>query len=323
MKTLLGQFRLVRAASLGAIGLVLAGQAVPSLAQDAQSESRLRKVEAEVRALQRKVFPGADGKVFQPEITAGTPAATGPGLPATTAVTDLLSRVDALEAAVARLTNQFEENNNRLRQIETRLGPVEGAAETLAPAPVVTPPAAAGSLTPAPAAVPAPAAAPVSPPAAAAAPAAPPKAAPAGRVEAVRAIEKPQTEDAGDDDYSYGFRLWDAKFYPEAQQQLKLYIQKYPKHARISYGRNLLGRAYLDAGNANEAAKWFLQNYQADKNGARAPDSLLYLGVAMKDLKDSKRACIALAEFSETYVAEASGRLKGTYDATRNGLKCS
>ena len=82
-------------------------------------------------------------------------------------------------------------------------------------------------------------------------------------------------------------------------------------------------RAYLDAGNANEAAKWFLQNYQAGKSGNRAPDSLLYLGVAMKELKDTKRACIALSEFAETYPAEASGRLKGTYDATRNGLKCS
>jgi hypothetical protein len=43
----------------------------------------------------------------------------------------------------------------------------------------------------------------------------------------------------------------------------------------------------------------------------------------MKQLKDTKRACIALAEFAETYAAEATGRLKATYDATRNGLKCS
>jgi TolA-binding protein len=139
----------------------------------------------------------------------------------------------------------------------------------------------------------------------------------------VRAIEKPATGDAGDDEYSYGFRLWDAKFFPEAQQQLKIFVDRYPRHSRISFGRNLLGRAFLDDGKPREAATWFLQNYQGDKRGARAPDSLLYLAESMRQLKDTSRACIALAEFSESYAAEAAGRLKSQYDATRNGLKCT
>ena len=40
-------------------------------------------------------------------------------------------------------------------------------------------------------------------------------------------------------------------------------------------------------------------------------------------LKDTKRACIALAEFSETYPALATGRLKSAYDADRGKVKCS
>jgi TolA-binding protein len=142
-------------------------------------------------------------------------------------------------------------------------------------------------------------------------------------VAAVRAIEKPKTNDAGDDEYTYGFRLWDAKFYPEAQQQLKMYIDRHPRHSKISYGRNLLGRAYLDDGKPREAATWFLQNYQADKTGARAADSLLLLAESMRQLKDTSRACIALAEFAETYPIEAAGRLKSQYDTTRNGVKCA
>ena len=43
----------------------------------------------------------------------------------------------------------------------------------------------------------------------------------------------------------------------------------------------------------------------------------------MKQLKDTKRACIALAEFSETYAAEAAGRLSGIYNTTRAGLSCN
>ena len=74
---------------------------------------------------------------------------------------------------------------------------------------------------------------------------------------------------------------------------------------------------------AGRAAQWFLKNYQADKNGARASDSLLYLAESMRQLKDTNRACIALAEFGETFAAEAAGRLKTQYEATRRGVKCS
>jgi TolA-binding protein len=139
----------------------------------------------------------------------------------------------------------------------------------------------------------------------------------------VQAIAKPQTDDAGDDEYSYGFRLWNAGFYPEARQQLTKFVEQYPNHARISFGRNLLGRAFLDDNLPEEAARWFLRNYQADKGGDRAADSLLYLGQSMIAMKDTKRACIALAEFSDTYPLVASGRLADEYQANRAKVTCN
>jgi TolA-binding protein len=145
----------------------------------------------------------------------------------------------------------------------------------------------------------------------------------AQRVAAVRAIVKPATGDAADDEYSYGFRLWEAKFYPESQQQLKMYLDKYPRHSRVSFARNLLGRAFLDDGKADEAARWFLANYQASKSGDRAPDSLLFLAETMRLRKDTNRACVALAQFVDDYPREAVGRLKTQYDATRAGVKCN
>ena len=307
--------RLARLLATAAAASILAAGAVPAMAKD-DTDARLNKVEAEVRALQRKVFPGPEGKFFEPEITPAPAPAGRPGVPAATPVTDLLTRMDAVEAQMARLTAQIEENSNRINQIEAKFAaappPAPAAPAESAPAAAQTNLAAMTGGASAQAAAPAPAPAQIKP-----APA------PSARVEAVKAIVKPQTDDPGDDEYVYGFRLWEAKFYPEAEQQLKLFLEKYPKHRRASWGRNLLGRAYLDDGNPGEAAKWFLQNYQADKRGERAPDSLLYLAVTMKQMKDSKRACIALAEFSETYATEAAGRLKGLYDATRNGLSCS
>ena len=370
-----------RSPVLVALVLAIASPAIAQTAGDKAAETRLRKLEAEVKALQRQVFPGGDGKYFPAQVQPAQ-AATASGAPATNPVADLLVRMDALEAQVQRLTAQTEENGNRIAKLEARLAsaPAEtalpaatapastaaasvagAASSTAAPAPApVTPTvtngvttnsnlavmsggastsaaatpavatttgsAATTASTPAVAAVAAPVAA-VAQPAPKPAVAKPAAATPAKpspqRLAAVRAIAKPQTADAGDDEYSYGFRLWEAKFYPEAQQQLKLFMEKYPRHARMSYARNLLGRAYLDGGDPTEAASWFYQNYQADKKGDRAPDSLLYLAESMRRREDTRRACIALAQFADDYPQEAAGRLKSQYDATRNGLKCS
>ena len=296
--------RVARNLGLGGMAVALAVTAMPAAAQD-NSEARMRKLEAEVRALQRKVFPGGDGRYFEPQIT-GQPAAQ-PSVSSTTpttAVTDILARLDALEAQLQRLTAQYEVGSNAMRLLEERIEVLE-AANAPAPAPA--------QVTPAPAAT---------TPAAQSAP--PPAAQPSPeRIAAVQAITKPQTDDAADDEYSYGFRLWEAGFFPEAQQQLTLFVERYPDHWRATYGRNLLGRAYLDDRKPGDAAPWFLRNYQTDKNGARAGDSLLYLGEAMIALGDTKRACIALAEFGETYPALAAGRLQAQYERNLGKVTCS
>ena len=311
---------------MSALAVVLIGSAqvafvTPAFAQDTMAEARIRKMEAEIRALQRQVFPGGDGKLFAPEIGSGQTTTATPNAPTSTPVTDLLTRMETLEAQLQRLTAQLEQTTNRVSLIEARLGPAptEVAATTTTPTPATTVAAVtpAVTLTPKPAAATPAATRPTTATPAATSPAS------AQRVAAVRAIEKPATNDAGDDEYSYGFRLWEAKFYPEAQQQLKMYVDRYPRHSKISYARNLLGRAYLDDGKPRDAATWFLQNFQSDKTGARAPDSLLLLADSMRQLKDTSRACIALAEFAETYAGEAAGRLKSQYDATRNGVKCT
>jgi TolA-binding protein len=294
--------------------------ALAQSAADTGAELRLRKVEAEVRALQTKVFPGSDGKFFPAQVQPGQAVNAATGVPASTPISDLLGRVDAVEAQLARLTAQSEENANKLAKLEERLN-------VLAPI-VVAPASTPVAIEAQPAAVTVPVAA-ITVPRVVTAP--PPKTvtptkpatATAQRTAAVRAVVKPATSDPADDEYSYGFRLWEAKFYPEAQQQLKMYLDKYPRHSRLSYARNLLGRAFLDDGKADEAARWFLANYQASKSGDRAPDSLLFLAETMRLRKDTNRACVALAQFVDDYPQEAVGRLKAQYDKTRAGVKCN
>lgn len=345
----MNRFAALRRPLLAALAVALAAPVIAqSNATDQGAETRIRKLEAEVRALQRQVFPGGDGKFFPPLAQPGQPTASPSGTPASSPVSDLLTRVDAIEAQLARLTAQQEENSNKLAQLEARLTALATPAPAPTPAPAAsvaaTTPAAAATTaatTPAPAPTtgaatgsnltamtgPAPrptATAPAPRPTAAASgrPAARPAAPSVQRLAAVRAIEKPKTDDAGDDEYSYGFRLWEAKFYPEAQQQLILFLDKYPRHARRSFARNLLGRAYLDDGKPVEAQKWFLENYKDRQFRDRAADSVLFLAEATKRQKDTNRACIALAQFVDEFPREAAGRLKTQYDATRAGLKC-
>ena len=297
-----------RGLALTLTAIAVVGGAVPAAAQ--VDEARMRKLEAEVRAMQRKVFPGTTtGGTFDQNAAAATGQTSVTMTPSTTALSDVLARLDAMEARLATLTSQVETNTNALARLTGRVAALEpatamGTSDTGAyvpPATTITTP----KPTPTPTATPRPVA-------------------PSNeRLARVQAITKPASGDAGEDEYSYGYRLWEAKLYPEAQQQLQLYVQKYPTHKMISYGRNLLGRAYLDEGKPKEAASWFVKNYDGDAQGARAADSLLYLSESMIVIKDTKRACIALAKFSETYPALATGRLKAQYDSNRAKVKCN
>jgi TolA-binding protein len=284
--------------------------AIPAMAQDANIEGRVGKLEKEMRAVQRQVFPNGAGKFLEPEIQSPTTPKTTTS--SSTATADLLVRVDALEAQLATLTGQVEQQGNNLRSMEARLKAVETQLKAQA-APVETettlPATAAAASTPQPA----------KPKPAATTAATKPSAA---RTAAVAAIEKPATGDAFEDGYNYGYRLWEAKFYPEAQVQLEETVSKFPKHKRVSFARNLLGRAWLDDKKPATAVKVFYDNYKTEPRGERAPDSLFFLGSALTDLGKAAEACEAFGELTKSYPDAATGRLAERLAAGRTRAKC-
>ena len=315
-----------RLALLSGAAFALSASAV---AQDANIDGRVGKLEKEMRAVQRQVFPAGAGKFIAPDIQ--SPTATKPENTTTTSATsDLLVRVDALEAQLATLTGQVEQQGNNMRGLEARLKILEAqlASAQLASAPQETEVPATTQATNAPsvlpAAAPAPAAVTVKPKpvVAAAKPAATAAKPSAARVAAVAAIERPATGDAFEDGYTYGFRLWEAKFYPEAQATLEETLKTYPKHRRASFLRNLLGRAWLDDKKPATAVKIFYDNYKADPRGERAPDSLFFLGSALTDLGKTAEACEAYGELSKAYPDVATGRLADRVTAGKTRAKC-
>jgi hypothetical protein len=97
-------------ALLGGVALMLA---TPVVAQEANIDGRVGKLEKEMRAVQRQVFPNGAGKFLEPEIQSPTVPKTTTS--SSTATADLLVRVDALEAQLATLTGQVEQQGNNLR----------------------------------------------------------------------------------------------------------------------------------------------------------------------------------------------------------------
>jgi len=281
--------------------ILLAGTVAPALAQRPPVDRRVDKLEQEMRAVQRRVFPGGN---VEPEIRQPVEPATLGGVPAGSAVSDLNARVDALEAQLATLTGQIEQNGFRTRQIEealnrfrtdseARLAQIESAR--LAPAPV--------------------AAAQVQEPAA-----------PSPRAEPVTtaaASLSGSAADAGEQAYLVGFRLWEQGKFGEAQAALEAMAKKYPKHPRASYARNLAGRALLDDGKAATAAKILLSNYQINPKGERAADSLLFLGEALMKLNKPAEACQVYNELQDVYAPTMRDFIKQRLPKARAEAKCS
>lgn len=324
--------RILMAAALVTTALGTIGTAS---AQDAALGGRVDRLEREMRAVQRKVFPGGSGQTVEPQIVPESNTIV-PGTPSGSPLVDLGARVAALESQSAAITGQVEQAQYRLRQLEdafnaykrstdARIKALEDTASSVAVRDPIVPDGTVAIATPKPTtpkpATPKPAADKL----AADKPVAEsPKPAAAGtRAQQVAAIEKPDTGDAAEDGYTYGYRLWQAKFYPEARRELEGVATKYPKHRRASYSQNLLGRAYLDANAPSLAAVAFYENYKKNPNGERAPDSLYYLAQALVKLKKpSTEICKVYGELTQLYGEKLSAEMTAGVAKGRTEQKC-
>lgn len=312
------RFLIVAAGLTAAIAGPVAAQA-----QISAVEGRVDRLEREMRAVQRKVFPGGAGQTIEPQIVPDT-STEMPGVPSGSPVADLTQRVAALENQVQTLTGQVEQDGYRLRQIEegfsaykratdARLKALEDGASRIGSSgdPVIAP-VDLGETSTRPTRPTRPAA--EEPPA--------PK--PTGtRAQQVAAIQKPNSGDPAEDGYTYGYRLWQAKLYPEARRELEAVATKYPQHRRASFSQNLLGRAYLDAGAPSLAAVAFYENYKKNPNGERAPDSLYYLAQALTRLKKpASEVCKVYTELDQLYGERLSAEMKNGIAEGRVAQKC-
>ena len=284
--------------------------------QPPSPEQRIDRLERQVNEMQRRVYPKG-----RPADTAGfpdDPAATQ------SSVITLNQRLDALERQMADMLRQTEENGNRLRSLETAIGQLKSdedqriqaleqrvtAAETALAAttvPVETP---QPSTKPKPTPKPKP-------------PNTPPKTSQAAPPAGDAPVATAAVTDPGEDAYTQGFRLWEGGQYDEAISSLKSFVAAYPKHRRVSYANNLIGRALLDKGQPADAAAVLLANYRSNPGGERAQDSLYYLGQAAMQLGKPSQACNIYAELDAVYGAKIRPELKKLETDAKSQAKCS
>lgn len=261
--------------------ILLAGVAGPAMGQSRDPlERRVDRIEQELRAVQRRVFPNGRTQFIEPEIRPPAVTAPTPG-PAGNALSGLTDRVNALEGQLRTLTNQVEEQGFRTRQLEEQItslrNELQGRLERLE-RPASEPAAEQGRA------------------------ARPPEGEPAETPDQQSPVTVSSAANA-EEAYNEGYRLWSARQYRQAQQALGAAATRFPDSRWTSWMRNLQGRAYLDDDKPATAARIFLGNYQDNPSGERAADSLFYLGEALSRLNRRPEACRVYDELEQVYPA--------------------
>ncbi|WP_353217425.1 YbgF trimerization domain-containing protein [Sandarakinorhabdus sp.] len=265
-------------------------------------DRRVGKIESEMRAVQRKVFPGGDTRFFEPEIPAGAPApvAAPPAAPASMPIADLTARVDALESSLKGMTGQIEAMEYKLRQLEDGQRRLKGDVEFRLTA-------LEGSRAAA-AAVPADGTTPAAP--AAAAPPAPSPATPAA---------KPATADTA---WALAYPKVTARDWPAVETAMTRFAAEWPKSPRAAQAKYWLGRSHAARSQHAQAAQAFLNVYQSAPRSAPAPDALIGLAGALTAMAKTNNACQVLDELTAVYGAKLTDTQKADAGRQRVRAKC-
>jgi tol-pal system protein YbgF len=146
-----------------------------------------------------------------------------------------------------------------------------------------------------------------------------------GRPPSVQEAAKPDDvlpEGTPREQYAYGFGLMRKANYDEAEAAFKEFLAAHPDDPLADNARYWLGETYYVRGDYARAAETFLEGYQRNKAGPKAPDTLLKLGMSLAALGKNKEACATYGELKRT-LPDAPATIKGKADKEVRRLGCS
>lgn len=288
---------------------------VPAFAQDVSSqalEQRVERLESDLAILQRQVYTGAGG-VKAPAAPPPPVAALNNAPPPPTVAAGLDERISRLEDQVQALTGRIEEighNTDTLKaeldkiskDVDFRLTALEkggvapaasnGAGASSAPAPGHAAAGPASGEAPPPAATPVPG---------------------SGQVLPVGTAQQ---------QYDYARALLIQQDYANAEKAFAAFLNVHPDDTLAGSAQFWLGETFYVRGNFDQAAKTFAEGYQHYPKSAKAPDTLLKLGMSLTQLNRKKDACGIYSALDQRY-PNASATIKQAAQRERQRAGCS
>jgi tol-pal system protein YbgF len=281
--------------------------AAPLEAQTSQGElgslvGRIDQVERELKDVQRAVYTGR--------------AQPGRGIAGATSKLDaqtadhLTTRIDELDNELRQLTGQVEELGFKINQLSEQFQKYSGdtdarlnALEGNGPAPPAPPPGAQG--TPAPNAnntglAPGPQT--------------------LGKIPADSVPVQPQG--TYQDQYNTALGFLRQQDYGRAETALKRFLAEHGETDLAGPAMFWLGEVYFVQSRYPDAAQTFLDALKKYPQSAKAPDSMLKLGMSLAKLKQVKEACLAFRDLPKKFPNASQTILqRAKVEAERTGCK--
>ncbi|MEK9673476.1 MAG: tol-pal system protein YbgF [Rhodospirillaceae bacterium] len=128
-------------------------------------------------------------------------------------------------------------------------------------------------------------------------------------------------EGTPDEQYKYAFGLLRKHQFDQAEGAFRQFLQKNGDGPLAGNARYWLGETHYARAEYVKAAEVFLQGFEKDPKGAKAPDSLLKLAMSLGQLGQTKEACGAIVKLFADY-PYASSSLKRTATRQQRQMKC-
>lgn len=148
-----------------------------------------------------------------------------------------------------------------------------------------------------------------------------PQAAPAPTQKSTPAVASILPEGSPRERYQYAFGLMSQARYDDAEAALKEFIAQHGDDPLAANARYWLGETYYVRKSFMDAAQAFFQAYKSTPDGAKAPDSLLKLGMSMASLEKTEEACATFGKLRKEF-AELKPGIEKTLNRETKRLKC-
>ena len=124
------------------------------------------------------------------------------------------------------------------------------------------------------------------------------------------------------DRYKFAFNLTRQARYEEAEIAFKAFIKSHGEDALAGNAHYWLGETYYVRKDFMHAAQAFFEAYQKFPSGAKAPDSLLKLGMSMSNMDKSTEACTTYGKLRQEFSGAMKAPIEQALNRETQRLKC-